>query len=1055
MTSINIFKRKALRSGAALQALALLGAGVATIGAFATPASAQDYTNVTASGRVLSTSGEAISGATVEVKSDGQGFTRTVTTDNSGSFRVPQIPAGNYTFSITAPSFDAYSESGIPITLTSSANQFTLSPAGSASTGGDIVVTAGRIQTVDFDRSTTGQVINVGELATRVPVARDLTSVILLAPGTTAGDSAFGNLPNLAGASVAENAYYINGLNLSQFRQGLAPVAVPFDFYQTIDIKTGGYSAEFGRATGGIIVATTKSGSNEFHGSVTFNWEPNELASKAPNTLFADNDNDYRSRKDTIFQLSGPIIKDRLFVYGIYNARDVETRDGSTNAASPAGVYPNFNVSGNNYIIDRNRSPFWGAKVDAIPFDGQRLEFTYFDSNATTNRRVFGSVGTSNVTCTDPRRYCAATNSIGTFGSAVRFRSGGENYVGRYTGQFTNWLTLSGAYGKNKQVSTTEAGDTSLSSIIDSRPGAGNAQLGNPTANSDFNFDEREFYRGDVDLFFNLFGSHHIKGGYDRENLTANAATTANGGYQQTLNTGTAATLGTLGIPAGQQYVVSRFFRNGGIFTSKNEAFYIQDSWSLFSNRVNLQLGLRNDKFQNSNADGVVFYKSGDQWGPRIGVSIDPFGNNKTKVFGNFGRYFLPVAGNTNIRLAGAELDYDRYNVLTGLDANNRPIIGAPIAILNGSACPDTNGPNCRIRSDGVATDTRATVAGNLKPQSVDEYIVGIEQRFSSRLKATLTYTRSRLNDALEDAAVDPAIRAYCASNSSLNAAQKTFCAGNWSGTHQYVLINPGRDSVVTLSDLLPGETTLRTINLSAAALTYPRAERQYDAATFQFDREFDGVWSLSGSYTWTRLRGNYEGGVKSDNGQSDTGLTTDFDLPGLAVGQFGPSPNERTHNFKLFGSYKLTDWFTFGANGQITSPRKFGCIGLTPATVDLDANLFYGANGRFCNVNSSGGIVTDPFAAASSYTLRQVDRGSAFQSDWLYNLNLDFNVRIPVDTFDANLRFSVFNVLNSKSKLDFVEVGTNAAGTPSATYGQVNQYQAPRAARIQLNVGF
>lgn len=1054
MTNIHLLGRKALRGGAALQALALLGAGVGAAATFAAPAAAQDYTNVTASGRVQGTDGRPISGATVELRSDQQGFSRTVSTDSSGQFRVPQIPAGNYTVTISANGYDSYTESGINIALNQSANQFTLSPAGSADAGGDIVVTAGRVQVVDFERSTLGQVINVGELAQRVPVGRDLTSVILLAPGTTQGDSAFGNLPNLAGASVAENAYFINGLNISQFRQGLAPVAVPFDFYQTVDIKTGGYPAEFGRATGGIIVATTKSGSNDFHGGVTFNWEPNELQSKSPNTLFADNDNDFRSRTDAIFQLSGPIIKDRLFFYAIYNARDVQSRDGSTNAASPLGTYPNFIVSGNNYIIDRNRSPFWGAKIDAIPFDGQRLEFTYFDSSAVTQRQIFGSVGTSNATCTDPRRYCAATNAIGTFGSAVAFRSGGENYVGRYTGQFTDWLTISAAYGRNKQVSTTEAGDTTLASIVDARPGAGNAQLGNPTANSSFNFDEREFYRGDVDLFFKLLGSHHIKAGYDRENLTADAATTANGGYQLTLNTGTAATLGTLGIPAGQQYVVSRFFLNGGIFSSKNEAFYIQDSWSLFNNRLNLQLGLRNDRFQNSNADGVVFYKSGDQWGPRIGVSLDPFGDNRTKVFGNFGRYFLPVAGNTNIRLAGAELDYDRYNVLTGLDANNRPIIGAPIAILNGSRCPDTGGPNCRIRSDGVAADTRSTVAGNLKPQSVDEYIIGVEQRITSRLKATLTYQRSRLNDALEDAAVDPAIRAFCASSTALNAAQKTACANTWTGTHQYVLINPGRDSVVTLSDLLPGDTQLRTITLSAAALTYPRAERKYDAVTLQFDREFDGVWSLSGSYTWTKLRGNYEGGVKSDNGQTDTGLTTDFDLPGLALGQFGPSPNERTHNFKLFGSYKLTDWFTFGANGQVTSPRKFGCIGLTPAAVDLDANLFYGANGRFCNV-ANGNIVTDPFAPATSYQLSLVPRGSVFQSDWLYNLNLDFVFKIPVDTFDAQLRVSVFNVFNSAAKLDFVETGTNAAGTPSATYRQVNQYQAPRAARIQFGVNF
>ena len=87
--------------------------------------------------------------------------------------------------------------------------------------------------------------------------------------------------------------------------------------------------------------------------------------------------------------------------------------------------------------------------------------------------------------------------------------------------------------------------------------------------------------------------------------------------------------------------------------------------------------------------------------------------------------------------------------------------------------------------------------------------------------------------------------------------------------------------------------------------------------------------------------------------------------------------------------------------------------------------------------------------------TLQLTPRGSQFKSDWLYNLNLDTAFQLPVDSFDATLRVSVFNVLNRKAKLDFQEFGTVGNGSPNATYSLPNTYQSPRFVRIQLGVGF
>src|SRR3546814_19613591 len=93
-----------------------------------------------------------------------------------------------------------------------------------------------------------------------MPLGRSLTDAALLAPTATAGDTTFGNLASLGGASVAENAYYINGLNIPNFDNYLGSAPVPFEFFRSVEVKTGGFQAEYGRATGRPINGGSKAG---------------------------------------------------------------------------------------------------------------------------------------------------------------------------------------------------------------------------------------------------------------------------------------------------------------------------------------------------------------------------------------------------------------------------------------------------------------------------------------------------------------------------------------------------------------------------------------------------------------------------------------------------------------------------------------------------------------------------------------------------------------------------------------------------------------------------
>lgn len=1038
------FTRKKLRAGTALQALALIGAGAGLSAVAIAPAAAQDYTNVTAGGRVVGPNGP-IAGATVTITSDAQGFTRSTSTDGSGTFRIPQLPAGVYTFEVSAPGYATFREDAVRLDQTGATNQFNLALAGtSADAGGEIVVRGTRVAVADFERTTTGAVINIGELANRVPVARDLTSVVQLAPATTLGDSAFGNLPNISGSSVAENAYFVNGLNITEFREGLGSVSVPFEFYESVEVKNGGFPAEFGRTTGGVVNAITKSGSNEFHAGVLVNWEPEFLEAADKDTVFSENSRETSDRINSTFYVSGPIIRDRLFAYVLYETRNVTSTN--TVATAVPNASGGFDRVGSRIDYTSTSSPFYAVKIDAIPFDGQRLELTYFNTEGTSYRDSYGYTDFGS-----GRGNGALGGGTGAFAGNEVTQYGGSNYVVRYTGSFTDFLTVSAAYGKNNNRNIVGSNNDAYPTIIENRFGSP-TNIGNPTNVINSDNDEREFYRADVDLYFNLFGTHHIKFGYDREDLVTDSTSsyTGNVAYNY-FNSGPAGD-STVSTP-NTNYVAARTFVNGGAFPSRNEAYYIQDSWSLFGDRLTLQFGARNDRFENKNALGQTFYKSGDNWAPRVGFSADPFGDGRTKIYGSYGRYFLPIAANTNIRLAGGDLDFTRYNVLNGLNANNTPIIGAPITTIpNARPCPDTGTVNCNINQDGQPVSTEATVAKNLQAQAVDEFIIGAERRLGDGWSVGLYYTHRELVRALEDAAIDAAVNQYCVDNGIATYAQ---CSAVFSGFHQYVLINPGSDATITLSDPLPGETSVRTIDFTADQLGYPKATRDYDAITATFERAFDGVWSLQGSYTWSRLYGNYEGAVKSDNGQTDAGLTTDFDQPGLTNGTTGLSPNHRRHNFKIFGSYQLADWLTVGGNFTALSPRKFGCIGRIPASVDPFAQ-FYGAAGFYCNVDAAGNVITNPATGAQVNTTGALTpRGSQFESDWRTQTNLSFVVKMPTEIFQSDIRLDVFNIFNERNALDFEERGTLNNGTPRNTYREATSYQGPRAVRLQLAIRY
>ena len=191
--------------------------------------------------------GRTVPGAEVTVVSPDNGFTRTVVADDKGNYRFPFLPVGKYT--LTTRKNGAALGEPLPVTVTLG-NATTVNVGSREATQLGTVQVNGKAQIISaVDVTSTESATNLSrEELSRLPVEQSVSAVALLAPGVVAGNAGFGGI-SFGGSSVAENSFYINGLNVTDFYNRNGFSSAPYAFYQEFQVKTGGYSVEFGRST--------------------------------------------------------------------------------------------------------------------------------------------------------------------------------------------------------------------------------------------------------------------------------------------------------------------------------------------------------------------------------------------------------------------------------------------------------------------------------------------------------------------------------------------------------------------------------------------------------------------------------------------------------------------------------------------------------------------------------------------------------------------------------------------------------------------------------------
>ena len=418
--------------------------------------------------------------------------------------------------------------------------------------------------------------------------------------------------------------YYINGLNVTDFYNRNAFSEAPFNFYQEFQVKTGGYSVEFGRTTGGVVNAVAKPGSNEFKAGADLTFEPRAWQSEANDRYFNGeryltmSKDDYSQTKLDVWA-SGAIVKDRLFFFAMYEGRDYKPR--------------NTDDDGETLTRGESDDGFWGGTVDWNITDNNTLSLMAFSNKDSQVGNVYD--------------YDFDNDELGPQDQRDLHRNR-RRQLGFELDFVLHQQSIDEAdvRRKQRQSFTSSLNDIECNRVVkESAIPSPGVPLGCTTSSTVYNRDDnREQARADFEWSLGItccVSASTVKS--TRPNLTS--AIPGRAHLLQRLPRLAGSTIpnppGGVVPPGYSGYVRARRNEISGNFETDNSAWYIEDNWSVTDNLI-LEPRPAPGGVRQQGRGRTELHQDGRHDRAALWILVGHERRRHTKFFGNAGRYFLP-----------------------------------------------------------------------------------------------------------------------------------------------------------------------------------------------------------------------------------------------------------------------------------------------------------------------------------------------------------------------------------------------------------------------------
>ncbi|MEP1446028.1 MAG: TonB-dependent receptor [Paraglaciecola sp.] len=899
--------------------------------------------------RVTDANGSPVSGATVLVKAPDSLASKDAVTDADGYVTLRGLDASSqYTVSINGDNIQSFEATNVRVQTGKSLN---LSYAIGSSSDMETITVSGRsMAAIDTTSATTGLDITL-DMTESLPTGRSYQSYLQLTPGVK--PSSGGNPSSKSGVNYSDaggavgvstdNVYYIDGVNVTDNESGTFGGNINSEIIQEQQVITGAVPAKYAGGGGLVSRVVTKSGGNEFHGSVNYYLQNDSLV--------GDYDNESQaaagfSTFDTAVTLGGPIIKDKLWFFASYQVknREDDVTDPATGEISRS-------------VEDESKLGF--GKLTWQATEDDRLVLTFFNDPTDISGR----------------------SDFDVLSNRDRARTqGGNNYKLDYSHTWDDVVVNAGFMRHESELSDLAKDKSTRNDVAYLADAATTTQadtdlggLGSDTLrdrNKESAYVNIEYYL-DTD-----FGFHTIEAGYSaetNENIT-NEVYTGDGALYTSIAASDAGVTfaeytdvnsAWVGVKDLSEDDINRIAEGAGIdaadvpgivfdstagnptgdinayriiqtqqaeskLETEGQTFYIQDK--IIIDDLTLNIGFRAEKWEHIASTGATIFTFDWDIAHRLSAVYDINGDGDSKVWAFAGRYYDPIR--TDMTSFAGDL--------TGSVREEQIFV---------------NGDWSTFRTRGGVATQDAFFSPTTKTPYTDEYLIGYSKNLSENTNLSVTYTNRKTRDIMEDYDLGVYTEGGQLDGTSLALPLAYF------GYDE----NPGSNYVIG---------------------TLKGGKRDYQGVEVVFSKLRSDNWTMRASYTYNDAQGN-------TNSDGNADLQGDFYyLDPRAPNMYDDQPGNIEHSARIFGTYYFDNGLEIGAvynwNSGILYNRATNVYGRYLPLRETETYDFGGYDGLWI---APGNVASEKTPAYGTLDMRV---------KYTYDFSEDYSAEFFLDIFNV-----------------------------------------------------